>query len=72
MTTREIIDEDLCGQCSNCSLMEPRKSYRPGSPPATKHELWHAKALCIAGWPINRTFHDAITGCDRFEPEHSA
>lgn len=58
MTTKTIIDEDICASCMNCSLLLPIPSpYKP----------WELPALCIAGWPYTARFWNVISECPRYE-----
>ena len=56
MTTKVIIDLDICADCANCSLLEPS-----GPPP------WDKPAICIAGWPRTGLYMNVWSLCKRFE-----
>lgn len=62
MSDRSITDEDLCAGCGHCSLLQPKQPYTPGG------VMWHAQALCAAGWPFTRICvqANAVSDCPRF------
>jgi hypothetical protein len=56
MTDETIINEDLCATCSHCSLLRP-----------TGPAPWEAPAVCAAGWPWTKTFHNIRSECPRYQ-----
>lgn len=63
MDTRDTTDEDICAKCSHLSIMAPKDYYgRSGG------SMWHAKAVCAAGWPYTKVCvqANAISDCERF------
>lgn len=59
MTTKKIIEQDICATCVNVCLLDPPPSTGP----------WEKKALCTAGWPYTRVFAsaNAIDECPQYE-----
>jgi hypothetical protein len=59
MTTKKIVEQDICATCVNVCLLEPPPPSGP----------WEKKALCAAGWPYTRVFAcaNAIDECPQYE-----
>jgi len=68
MKDRDMTNEDLCADCCHASLLEPKRYYTEGG------SMWHAKAVCAAGWPYEKVCvqANAISDCKRFIPRQQS
>lgn len=53
---RNIINEDICAKCDNCTILKKSDGYS-----------WDAQATCSAGWPKRKVFMNVISDCVGFK-----